>query len=120
MKVEPLPGVALNVDGAAHQLGQPPHDGKAEAGAAEFPGGRGIGLRERLEQPRTLLVAQADAGVAHRKRDARRAVAERTGGGTHLDAALGGELQRVGQKVEQDLPDARGIADQRIVRSGAR
>ena len=113
-----LAGRALDVDAAVHQLGQPPHDGKAEAGAAESPRGRGIGLRERLEQPRPLLVAQADAGVAHRQRDARRAVAERARRGAHLDAALVGELQRVGQQVEQDLPHPRRIADQRVVRAG--
>ena len=72
-------------------------------------------LRERLEQPRPLLVAQTDAAVAHSQGDTRRAVAERTRRGAHLDAPLVGELQRVGQQIEQDLPHSRGIADQGIV-----
>ena len=94
-------GRALDGDIAAHQLGQPAHDRQAEPGAAEAAGGRAVGLREGLEQPRTLLRGQPDAGVAHRQRDARAPAAERRRGGAHPHAATLGELQRVANRLNR-------------------
>ncbi len=49
---------------AAHQAAELAADGQAEAGAAEPAGGRGIGLREGLEELAELFGRHADAGVA--------------------------------------------------------
>ena len=50
--VEPLPGPSLSRPHAtAHQLGEPPADREAQAGAAVLARRRRVGLRERLEQP---------------------------------------------------------------------
>ena len=48
----PSPGRAVDADLAAHQLRQLAADRQAQAGAAEAPRGRLVGLRERLEQAR--------------------------------------------------------------------
>ena len=52
VKTEPLPGALSRRHVAVHQLGQPPHDRQAKAGAAEAARRRTVGLRERLEQSR--------------------------------------------------------------------
>ena len=110
--------LALDRDVASHQLREAAHDREAEARAAEAARGRGIGLRERLEQARALLFGEPDAGVGDRDRDLRSAVAERLGAGMQRDAAALGELDRVAEQVEQHLPHARRIADQRVVGAG--
>ena len=53
--VLPLPGSLRTVNIAAEHLGQPFADRQAQAGAAESPGGGGVGLGERLEQLGDLL-----------------------------------------------------------------
>ena len=70
-KVEPLPAPSLSTHmRAAHQLDQPPADRQAEAGAAVLARGRGVGLREGLEERSDLVGGDADAGVAHGEREA--------------------------------------------------
>src|SRR5215467_9440392 len=58
-------GSALRADLAAEHLDEALADREPEARAAVAARGRGVGLRERLEQPRHLLFADADAAVAH-------------------------------------------------------
>ena len=59
--------LTLNPHLATHELGQALHDGQAQAGAAVFARGGGVGLFERPEQPRLLLGGQTDASVLHLK-----------------------------------------------------
>ena len=59
-----LPGLALDADGAAHQLGEPLRDRQAEPGAAVFARGRAVRLLEGLEHAGPLLRRHADAGIA--------------------------------------------------------
>ena len=118
VKVEPAPGLLSTVMSPSISSVEPPHDRKAEAGAAEAPRGRGIGLRERLEQPRALLLVKPmpvsrTASVTRVAPSPSGCVPART-----VDAAALGELQRVAEQVEQDLPHAGRIADQRVVRAG--
>ena len=58
-----LPVDAGELDLAAEQHGQFAADGEAEAGAAVFAGGAGVGLLEGLEDEPLLLRRDADAGV---------------------------------------------------------
>ena len=60
-----LAGLTLDSDVPPEHAAEGAGDGKAEAGAAEFAGGRCIRLREALEQAIQLLRRHADAGVTH-------------------------------------------------------
>jgi hypothetical protein len=61
-----LAGLAADFELAAHQLDQVARDGEAQAGAAEAPGHRAVGLGEGLEEAGDLAGVHADAGVARR------------------------------------------------------
>ena len=83
---------------------------RPEAGAAVPAGGRGVGLREGLEEPVLRGRVEADPGVADlhpHQRPRRRAAGEVDGDD---DLSLGGELDRVGDQVEQDLADPARVA----------
>jgi hypothetical protein len=56
---------ALAPHRAAHPFGRPFADHPAQPGAAKFPRGRRVHLRERPEQPRHALRRNADPRVAH-------------------------------------------------------
>ncbi len=64
------------MDFAAEQAGQLAADGEAEAGAAVFAAGRGIGLLERLEDDLLLLQRNADAGIGDFESDDGRRLAK--------------------------------------------
>ena len=84
-------------------------DGQAEPGAAELPGGGLVELGEGLEQPGLLARRDADAGVDDLEGD----LVRRHPGPAVARIATepsGGELHRVGGKVEQDLAEPDGIA----------
>ena len=57
--------LALDPDGASHQLDQSQRDGQAQTGAAIAARRRAVGLRERLEDLLLLVRWNADAGVLH-------------------------------------------------------
>ena len=97
----------------AHQLGQAPADGQAEAGAAVLARRARVGLRERLEEARQALGAEADAGVAHREGEADAAVSGRRARHRQHDLAALGELDRVGEQVEEDLAQPRQVGADR-------
>ncbi len=63
--VLPRPGCDSAVSSPPMIDDQPARDREAQPRAAEPPRGRGVGLRERLEQLRELLRRDADARVAH-------------------------------------------------------
>ena len=73
VKVAALAGRALQMDFAAEQARQFAADRKAEAGAAIFAAGAGVGLLERLEDQLLLVLRDADAGIGHFEGDHRRA-----------------------------------------------
>ncbi len=54
-----------HTDLAAHEVDQALADGQSETGATVQARGRGIGLRERCEQPGGGFLVETDAGVAH-------------------------------------------------------
>ena len=68
-KVLPRPGTLSNAELPAHGRHQPAGDGQAEPGAAEAPGGRRVGLGERLEQAAAVGLGDADPGVGHLEAD---------------------------------------------------
>ena len=111
-------GLAFDRDAAAHQLGQPAHDRKAEPGAAEAPGGRAVGLGKGLEQAGRLLGGDADAGVGDRQGEAHAVVGLRQGPDMDADLAHFGELDGIADQVEQDLAYPGGVAAQMIRRAG--
>ena len=87
-------------------------DREAEAGAAIFAAGRAVGLLEGLEDQLLLVLGDADAGVGDRDLDRPVDVAQHrmvgapaAVGAAHRqrDAAVRGELERVGEQVEHDL-----------------
>jgi hypothetical protein len=58
---------AAQADFAAEQVRQLAADGQAQAGAAVFAAGAGVGLLERLEDELLLFRRDADAGVSTSK-----------------------------------------------------
>jgi len=90
--------LALRAHRSAVQLGELADQREADAGAlvAARPGA--ADPVETVEQQRLLLRGDADAGVAHREDG----VAVR-GEDPHDDPPGGGELDRVGEQVENDL-----------------
>jgi hypothetical protein len=82
-------------------------------GAAVLARRRRIGLRERPEQALLAFRREPDAGVAHGEPQLDRARAVRRGADRQHDLAGVGELDRVRQEVEQDLAQARHVADDR-------
>src|SRR5262249_38872304 len=101
-----LARLAFHRNVAAHQAAEMPADSKPEAGAAVFAGGRGIRLREFLEQPPHLLFGHADAGIGNGNRDPVATIGllwQRSDG----DSAVFRELVGIAPQVEQRLPEPR-------------
>ncbi|OEZ52482.1 hypothetical protein DUGA6_61160 [Duganella sp. HH105] len=92
---------------AAHQRHQLAADGGAQAGAAEAPRHRRVGLREGIEDRLQPLRRDADAGVLHG--DPQLALGR---AGAQADAAGGGELDGVVEQVAEDLAHAQLVAVQ--------
>lgn len=70
-----------------------------EAGPAEEPGRRGVGLGERLEEAVQLVGGDADAGVRDGEAQAGRQVVARLGLDLDPDASRLGELDGVAQRI---------------------
>ena len=104
--------LAFEPDAPAHQLDQPAADGQAEAGAAVLARGGHVGLRERLEQFRRLLLRHADAGVAHGELELHFLAGAFDLLDVQPDFAVLGELDCVVDEVRQDLPEAQRVAEQ--------
>ncbi len=98
---------ALDPDATAHQRGEPAHDGEPEACPFMTARGRDIGLLEFLENRLPPLLRDAGAGIGDVDDDHPVVSAD-----ADADAALVGELDRVADKVQQDLPDAVAITDE--------
>src|SRR5664280_1207819 len=102
--------VAPDAHRATHQLRQLLADDQAQARAAVLAAGRVVRLTEAPEQLGDAGLAQADAAVAHLKAE----LVLHAGGlhGQHDLPALG-ELDRVREKVPQDLTEPCDVAVQR-------
>ena len=108
--------LAVHFYNTTHQLNQLLGNGQAQPGAAVFAGGGAVGLLEGLEQPALLVRREADAGVVHRHAQARPAAIGQHAPRLQAHAAAFGELDRVVGVVDQDLPQAQRIAEQRQCR----
>ena len=111
-------GVAGDGDRASHQLAQLLRDGEPEAGPPEAAGGGAVGLVERPEEPLGVHRGDADARVPDLEREPGGVV----GGVRHRDPdrdlALLGELDRVGEEVEEDLAEAPLVSPHGVWRAG--
>ena len=98
VNVVPSPDDALGGDGAAVQLDQLLHQRQPDAAALVGAAPCVLDPVEPLEQPGHLLGGDARAGVPHPQLGGRPGLPQRDG-----DLALEGELEGVGQEVEDDL-----------------
>src|SRR5580765_1765935 len=93
-------------------------DGEAETGSSELPVSAPVDLLEGLENELLLVLGDSHPGVANRKRySAMRPVQLRVprrparfrSRNAQSHAALPGELERVGEEVPENLPQALGV-----------
>ena len=106
------PHLARDADPAAHELGEPLADREPEPGAPVAARGRGVDLAERLEEAAEPVGRDADAGVADREGQLVEARPfQPVGGHRQDDLAPLGELDRVREQVQEDLAEARHVAD---------
>ena len=106
-------GLALDPELAAHQRDELRRDRQPEPRPAVLPRGRAVGLRERLEDELLLVLRDADAGVLHGHHDTRLLLVLALDRDADHHAAPFGELDGVREEVDEDLPEAEWIADQR-------
>ena len=99
----PSPGDAADRHVTTHQLREPARDRQAQAGSAEAPRRRAVGLRERLEQACARGLVHADSAVADGDADQHGATRLRVAGGADADEPVIGELDGVTDQIEQDL-----------------
>ena len=104
--------LAFHPHGAAHQFGQPFADDQAEAGAAVAPRGRAVHLLERLEKFFRGFLGDADAGVGDGEKKVMALVIPGLDLNVDNDFAPLGKFDRVSDQVDEDLPQAGGVADQ--------
>ena len=88
-----------------HRIAKPFAQGETHTSPTVLPRAAHVGLVEHLKQPRTLLLADTDARVAHDKAQ----LATRLGLQAHLHAALMRELDRIANDMPQHLLHQRGI-----------
>ena len=105
-KVLPWPGVLLTVMSPPSSGSQAFADGQSEAGAAESPAGRRIGLHEGAEDRSDLVGRHADAGIDHVDLQDGFPVFLLAEAGHDAHLAAGGELQRVAHQVDENLASA--------------
>ena len=78
--------------------------------------GRAVDLRIGGEDPGLLLLGQADAGVGHLEMEEGSGAGRLPAPDPHDDFTRVGELDRVAEQVDEDLPEPAWIAD-RVVRN---
>src|SRR5262249_5139394 len=93
-----------------HQARELGGDGEPKPSAAEALSGRGISLAELLEKLCLLLCGHADAGVGDGQLLEVAAIAHLAC--RKLDLARFGELARIAEEIEQDLPQTHGVHSQ--------
>ncbi len=90
-----------------HALDDALGDRKSQSRAAEFPSGGAVSLLEVEKYAREVCVFQTDPGVAHFKTNFIFIIALF---GNDLDTALLGKLDRIADKIEQNLSQACNVA----------
>ncbi len=98
-----LAGLAAHAGFPAHRLSQAASNDQAQAGAAEAPADRVVGLLEGGEQPGQGFRADADAGVLDVEADQQATIAALNAAATDADMAAFGELDGIAQVIEQSL-----------------
>ena len=98
---------AADADLAAHQVRQLAGDGQAQAGAAVFAGGGGVGLAKALEYLAALLRGHADAGVAYPEMQLNAVLMVGNLVDADDDFTFFGEFDRVVAQVDEDLAKSR-------------
>ncbi len=108
-----LAGLTFHPNLPAHQVHQSLADGQAQAGAAEFPGGGGIGLGKGLKEVAYLFLGKADAGVPYREFQGHRllVLVDHLSGDHDLPGL--GKLDGVVGQIDEHLPQPQGIAHQK-------
>jgi len=76
----------------------------SQSGAAIAARHRTVELAELLEQPLPPFVGNADAGVGNLEAKARRIAGIGRGKGLQGNPSFGGELDRIAEEIEQNLP----------------
>src|SRR3954465_14496174 len=96
-------GFAGQSDRASHAFHQPPADGQSKAGSTESPGGGAVRLGKCLKQVSAFGFPDPDAGVLDLEPDRQNLILRCQSRSPDDDAAPLGELDRITDKVEQDL-----------------
>ncbi len=112
-----LAGLALDGHGAAVEFDEALADGEAEPRAAVATGGGGVDLREFFEESVEPVGRNANAGIANAKGDLVATIEERVAGDVNGDFTVIGELDGVGEEVDEDLPEAGDVADDSVGRA---
>ena len=113
-KYRALADLRRDADLASHLLDDSLADGQSETGAAELALDRFVCLNEVLKKPRHLRRSYSDSCVGYCPfYGSVRVFLAQT---AHLDSDVASirEFDRICEQVEQDLPEASGIADQRL------
>ncbi len=95
----------------AHQLAVLPANRQPQPRAAIIGTDSIFGLHEGIEYTRLLRGVHADAGIANRKLPPVLPIAV-GGRRREVHVPIAGELARVAQQVEEDLPEAGGVVVQ--------
>ena len=116
--------LAFQPDRAAEHLAKAVADRQTQPRTAVLAAGRGVHLAESPEEPVQLFLGNPLPRVAHGEMEHPRVnradvpvvfhlFTDLMAGDDHVHApARGGELHRVGDQIEKNLPDARDIADE--------
>ena len=106
-----LARLALHPDAPAEQLDQPARNRQPESRPAVLSRRRGIDLGKGLKQPILARLGNADAGVRDGEPQLDEIRSHRDAAGERCHVAGIRKLDGVAQQVEEDLPDARDVAD---------
>ncbi len=98
---------AVDFEGAAHELGEAPGNGESQSCAAVAAGDAGVGLGEGFENVFDILWCNTGAGILDEEFVVRWLAAEAE---AERDGAEVGEFQGIAREVEEDLPEAAGVA----------
>ena len=108
----PAPGLARQLDRAAHHFTKLLGNRQSEPCTAIPPGRRAVGLRERIENMTLLVSRDANPGVGDCERNNRRIHIRFDGLDAKADLALFSELKCVSDQICQNLLQPPGIADE--------
>ncbi len=113
-----LAGLAVDPQPSLHAVDQLRADGQAQAGAAEAPGGRGVGLGKGVEDQLLFVFGDSDTAVFDREFELRAVGA--AFGQPHMDRDVStlGKFEGIANQVDEHLPQAMGVADEVVGNGG--